>query len=206
MSWSSYQQRVAGLKEEATQMSNMRFRIGDCALEIAPMRLQGDISDLLSTTKLLSRFADDLGVTLVAVERLRWTSARWPAERRRPDVPHHIHQILAHIPDDERRFHLISRPPVDPETGVKRWTLVAARRAVSETAGPSAVEDNDEMDTVYGLLLDEEIATQAVKSLLRSRTVVSVALDDVGVREGLRRAQEQYNERMQERVRRWLCQ
>ncbi|MET7987378.1 DUF6192 family protein [Streptomyces sp. NPDC005281] len=38
-------------------------------------------------------------------------SSRWPKQRRRADVSHTIHKVLASIPDEQERFEAVTNPP-----------------------------------------------------------------------------------------------
>ncbi|MDX3783490.1 DUF6192 family protein [Streptomyces europaeiscabiei] len=56
-------------------------------------------------------FAEDVGLAYTTVRSYRWVSSRWAKERRRADVSHTIHKILASIPDEQERFEAVTTPP-----------------------------------------------------------------------------------------------
>src|SRR4051812_47082674 len=104
-----YDAIVAESRELIAQRTRIQFRIGDPALEIEPMRPRGGWTPAsavfgTSVSEVLALFAEDVGMSLSSVNRWRWVSSRWPAQHRRDDVPHYIHEILAPIAEERERF------------------------------------------------------------------------------------------------------
>ncbi|MEU6540141.1 DUF6192 family protein [Streptomyces sp. NPDC047000] len=97
-------------------MSSAQWRLGDAAVEIEPMRSYGGANpfgkdDLFTVGEAVRMFAEDVGLAYTAIRSCRWVSSRWPKERRRADVSHTIHKILAGIPDEQERFEAVTNPP-----------------------------------------------------------------------------------------------
>ncbi|MEU3192027.1 hypothetical protein ABZ686_15620 [Streptomyces sp. NPDC006992] len=95
-----YEQIVAEGRDLIEQLTKCQFASGDRVLEIEPMRKQGiqpPAGDTFTVDESLTMFAADIGVSLSAVDKWRWTASRWPAEHRRARVSFTVHRILAHI-------------------------------------------------------------------------------------------------------------
>nr|WP_260859887.1 DUF6192 family protein [Streptomyces cupreus] len=66
-------------------------------------------------------------------------------ERRRADVSHTIHKILASIPDEQERFEAVNNPPPNPRGGEPRWTHDSAKRVVGwKVDSPESVQEKVE--------------------------------------------------------------
>ncbi|GGY61909.1 hypothetical protein GCM10010326_65960 [Streptomyces xanthochromogenes] len=90
-------------------MSSAQWRIGDAALEIEPMRSYGGAKEMFNVSEAIRLFAEDIGA-YTTVRGYRRVASRWPKERRRPEVSHTIHKILASIPDESERFEGSAAP------------------------------------------------------------------------------------------------
>ncbi|UQA96602.1 DUF6192 family protein [Streptomyces halobius] len=155
-----YEQIVAEGRDLTEQLTKCQFALGDRALEIEPMREQG-IQPPRETTftvdESLTMFAADIGVSLSAVDKWRWTASRWPAEHRRARVSFTVHRILAHIEDEDERFAMIDDPPVGERTGRRAWTPDAAKRRVGHRV-ERPVTVVEKAQAVTDLTRDESVA------------------------------------------------
>ncbi|MFJ9909777.1 DUF6192 family protein [Streptomyces sp. NPDC101152] len=85
-------------------------------MEIELMRSYGDANpsgkdDLFTVSAAIQLFAHDIGPSYSIVRDYRWLASRWPKERRRTDVSHTIHKILASIPEPAGRFEAVNNLP-----------------------------------------------------------------------------------------------
>ncbi|WP_405996726.1 DUF6192 family protein [Streptomyces sp. NBC_00829] len=111
-----YDELVKLGRDWVATMSGVQWRLGDAALEIEPMRSYGGVNpsgkdDLFTVSEAIRMFAEDVGLAYTTVRGYRWVSSRWPKERRRADVSHTIHKVLASIPDEQERFEAVNTPP-----------------------------------------------------------------------------------------------
>ncbi|GHE98484.1 hypothetical protein GCM10018772_23640 [Streptomyces fumanus] len=108
-----YEAIVAEVREVVAQQSKGQFRIGDCALEVEPIRSRGgDTGDAQFTVRQsLMGLAEDIGVPFSTVKHARWTASRWPKEYREPVVSWTVHRILGGIEDGQERLAAIRTPP-----------------------------------------------------------------------------------------------
>jgi hypothetical protein len=121
-----YDQLVAEGRELVEVQTRCQFALGDKALESEPMRPHGGSVAAAEETFLVSTslqiFADDLAMPVASLRTYRWVAARWPAAHRRPKVSCGIHQILAAISDETKRYATITDPLPHTRTGERRWT------------------------------------------------------------------------------------
>lgn len=130
-----YDELVQLGRDWVATMSGVQWRIGDAALEIEPMRSYGGAhpsgkDDLFTFSEAIRLFAEDIGLSCSTVRDYRWVASRWPKERRRTDVSHTIHKILASILDPEERFEAVNNPPPNLRSRWPRWTHDSAKRVV----------------------------------------------------------------------------
>ncbi|MFJ3221026.1 DUF6192 family protein [Kitasatospora sp. NPDC086801] len=171
VSFERYAEIVAELRKLIETTSRAQFTIGDYALEVEPMREYGgqEKADELFTVKdSLFRLAEDIGLTYSSVRNARWTSSKWPKERRVAGVSHTVHRVLAAIPDDEERFAAILTPP----PGKARWTPDEANRRVGRQV-QKPVTPQEKVSAVHTLVQDERVAATVTGDLLRRPAVVA---------------------------------
>ena len=169
-----YDQIVAELRQVVEQQSQGQFLIGGRALEIEPMRDLGGShepapgGELFTVRDSLFRLAEDIGLAAVTVEGARWTSSRWPKERRQPGVSFTVHKIFAGIADADKRFEVITSPP----PGKARWTADEAnRRTGRQVVRP--VSPQEKITAIHALAQDEDVAATVTGDLLRRPAVAS---------------------------------
>ncbi|MFJ2191899.1 DUF6192 family protein [Kitasatospora sp. NPDC087861] len=196
-----YDELVAEGRDLVEQMRRCQFRIGDIALEIAPMRQVGGhnpslVEGLSTVTSALERFAADIGLTYKTVETYRWTSSRWPAGHRQVGVSHTVHKILASVEED-RRLETILAPPMDERTGAGRWTPDSAKRVLGwHVDTPVTVQEK--IEQVHDLVADETVAAQVATDLLRRPSVAFKAMTDTTARHLVNRAQVEHAQQVAE--------
>ncbi|MEV4442556.1 DUF6192 family protein [Streptomyces sp. NPDC049577] len=149
-----YEEIVAADRRLVAQMGRAMFTIGDHALEIEPMRPHGGSvaheDELFGVRRSLQLYADDIGLSLSTVLNYRFTSHRWPIDRRREGVSHKVHTILASIQDENERFEAVGSPPVDDVSGTRRWTTNLAKKHVGRRPDrPGTVQEK--VDRVHDL-------------------------------------------------------
>ncbi|MFF0065682.1 DUF6192 family protein [Streptomyces sp. NPDC005279] len=103
------------------------------------MGVQVRKNDLFTVSDAIRMFAEDVGLAYTTARGYRWVSSRWPKERRRADVSHTIHKVLARIPDEQERFEAVNNPPPNPRGGQPRWTHDSAKRVVGCAVSPSRI-------------------------------------------------------------------
>ncbi|MCM3301681.1 DUF6192 family protein [Streptomyces albogriseolus] len=166
-----YAEIVAELRDLVKTASRIQFAIGDCALEVEPMRERGgqEKADAPFTVKeSLFRLAEDIGVSYRWVDDNRWTASKWPKERRVEGVSFTVHRIFAGIADEEERFAVILTPP----EGKSRWTPDEAnRRAGRQVVKP--VTPQEKVSAIHTLAKDEGVAATVTGDLLRRPDVVA---------------------------------
>lgn len=170
-----YEQIVSESRELVEQITRCQFTLGDRALEIEPLRMHGgqqESEPLFTVDESLKRFADDIGVSLSAVEKWRWTASRWPAKHRREGVAFTVFRVLASIVDDSERWAAMDDPPFSERTGQRKWTPDCARRLVGQRVErPVTVEEK--VGAVADLTRDEDVAAQVTTDLLRRPAVAA---------------------------------
>lgn len=188
-----YNQLVRQSKEWVAAHTKAQWAIGEAALEIEPIRHRGGQQagpgeELLTVAESMQMFADDIGVPVTTITKYRWVASRWPQERRDSAVSHEIHQTLAAISDDRKRFAAIKRPPRDKRTGQRRWTPDSAKREVGwQVATP--VTTSEKVEKIHDLATDDTVAAVVATSLLHRPEVASRAMTDTVARRAVNRAQ-----------------
>ncbi|WP_030683560.1 DUF6192 family protein [Streptomyces cellulosae] len=174
-------------------MSSVQWRLGDAAVEIEPMRSYGGANpsgkdDLFTVSEALRMFAEDVGLAYTTVRSYRWVSSRWPTERRRVDVSHTIHKILASIPDEQERFEAVTNPPPSPRGGQPRWTHDSAKRVVGwKVDSPESVQEK--VEAIHDLATDDAVAAVVTTDFLRRPAVADKAMADDTARHAVNEAQ-----------------
>ncbi|MFJ4410928.1 DUF6192 family protein [Streptomyces sp. NPDC088910] len=175
-----YAEIVADLRKQLETAGRIQFAVGDCALEVEPMREFGgqERSDSLFTVKdSLFRLSEDIGLSYATVDKARRTASRWPKDRRVSGVSFTVHQILASIADDEERFATILTLP----EGKSRWTPDQANRRVGRQV-VKPVTPQEKVSAIHTLATDEEVAATVTSDLLRRPTVVAQVKQEDKVR------------------------
>ncbi|MEV6978814.1 DUF6192 family protein [Kitasatospora sp. NPDC093806] len=166
-----YAEIVAELRKLVETASRIQFTVGDYALEVEPMREQGGsgpAEELFTVKDSLFRLAEDIGLSYSQLKTDRWTSSKWPKERRQAGVSFTVHRILARIEDEEERFAAILTPP----DGKARWTPDEAKRRVGwQVAKP--VTPQEKVSAIHSLAQDEEVAATVTGDFLRRPAVVA---------------------------------
>ncbi|MFD7447264.1 DUF6192 family protein [Streptomyces sp. NPDC059909] len=112
-------------------------------------------------------------------------SSRRPKERRRADVSHTIHKVLASIPDEQERFDTVTNPPPSPRGGQSRWTHDSAKRVVGwKVDSPESVQEK--VEAIHDLAADDAVVTT---DFLRRPAVASKAMADDTARHAVNEAQ-----------------
>ncbi|NKS56344.1 hypothetical protein GS504_01780 [Rhodococcus hoagii] len=187
-----YEQLVDQGRDLVEQQTRCQFALGDAALEIEPLHPHGGAhlgpdAELLTVSQALELFADDIGAPYCTIRTYRWVSARWPAAQRQPTVSHHVHRILAAIPDDEERYAAIASPPLQERTGERRWTSDTAKRRVGwRVDTPLTLQEK--VERIHDLAADDDVAAAVASDLLRRPAVATKAMTDATARHVVRRA------------------
>ncbi|MFF7884118.1 DUF6192 family protein [Streptomyces sp. NPDC020794] len=174
-------------------MSSAQWRLGDAALEIEPMCSYGGANpsgkdDLFTVSEAIRMFGEDVGLACRTVRSYRWVSSRWPKERRRADVSHAIHKVLAGIPAEQERFEAVNNPPPSPRGGPPRWTHDSAKRVVGwKVNSPESVQEK--VEAIHDLATDDAVAAVVTTDFLRRPAVVSKAMADDTARHAVNEAQ-----------------
>lgn len=171
VSQSRYEQIVAELRDVVEQQTRGQFTIGDRALEIEPMREPGghnDVDPEWSVTAVLTRLAEDIGLKFSTVKSARWTSPRWPVDRRRKGVSFTVHRILAYIEIEEERFAAILALP----EGKVRWTVDDARRRVGNRV-ETPVTPKEKITAIHTLAQDDQVAAAVTSDFLKRPEVTA---------------------------------
>lgn len=187
-----YDEIVSADRQLVAQMGRAMFTIGDHAAEIEPIRSQGGSSphsdELFGVRASLQIYADDVGLSLSTVLNYRFTSHRWPVARRREGVSHKVHSILASVRDDAERFAAIDHPPVDDVSGLRRWTTNLAKKHVGRRPDrPGTVQEK--VERVQDLAVDEDVAVEVTRDVLRRPQVSARLMEDPAVRQAVIEAQ-----------------
>ncbi|MEH0573127.1 MULTISPECIES: DUF6192 family protein [Streptomyces] len=133
-------------------------------------------------------FAEDIGLAYTTVRDYRWVSSRWPKQRRRPDVSHTIHKILAAIGDEAERFEAVNNPPPHPRYGTPRWTHDSAKRVVGwKVDSPQDVQEK--VEAIHDLASYDAVAAVVTTDFLRRPAVASKAMADDTARHAVNEAQ-----------------
>ncbi|WP_027929171.1 DUF6192 family protein [Amycolatopsis thermoflava] len=107
---------------------SVQFELGDITLDMIPKQ-RNDFENH-GVESVLRAFAEAIGVSGSTLKSYRHVAIAWPADKRNPDVSFRIHDILSAHPS---RYHKIDKPPVDPVSGERRWTVNEALRAAGRT-------------------------------------------------------------------------
>ncbi|WP_425834066.1 DUF6192 family protein [Streptomyces fractus] len=187
-----YEQILAGDRDGIGQMGEIKFTIGDHALEIEPVRHVGGSRPAddrePGVDESLQIYADDLGITLSTIRTYRFTAHRWPAERRRPGVSFNIHSILGYLSDEAERFAAIDDPPYDSKAGRRRWTPDLAKIHVGNK--PSRpVTTPQKVTAIHDLAQDDDVAAQIAADVLRRPSVAKKVMTDDHARRMVNKAQ-----------------
>ncbi|MEW2354231.1 DUF6192 family protein [Spirillospora sp. NPDC029432] len=194
-----YRELVEQARRLVDEATRAQFRIGDIALEIAPMQRHGGAhpgagEESYEVTAVLGAFAQDVGLAASTVRDYRWVSARWPEPRRAAGVSHRVHSILAAISDERARWERITRPPVLERTGERRWTTDAASRVLGwQVQRPESA--GEKVRAIHDLARDEEVAAAVATDLLRRPAVARQAMADDTARHLVNRAQTEQAQR-----------
>lgn len=162
-----YEELVAQDRKLVLDESKIQFKIGDDALEIAPLTEWGGSlpasSEGPGVRETLEMFAEDVGLSYSQVRTYRYTSHRWPCEHRAEGVPFEIHRILEKLED---RFERILKPPKHPRHGKLQWTGDAAKRQVGwQVDTPQSVQEK--VEAIHDLASDEQVAARVATDFLR---------------------------------------
>lgn len=171
VSQSRYEQIVSELRDVVEQQTRGQFTIGDRALEIEPMREPGGhhgVDPEWSVTATLTRLAEDIGLKFSTVKSARWTSSRWPADRRQRGVSYTVHRILAYIENDQERFDVILTPP----GGRARWTPDDASRRVGNQV-ETPVTPKEKITAIHTLAQDDQVAAMVTSDFLKRPEVTA---------------------------------
>ncbi|MEU9057204.1 DUF6192 family protein [Streptomyces sp. NPDC048384] len=188
-----YDELVKLGRDWVATMSSVQWRLGDAAGEIEPMRSYGGSNpsgndELFTVSEALRMFAEDVGLAYTTVRDYRWVASRWPKERRRGDVSHTIHKILASIPDEQERFEAVNNPPANPRGGPPRWTHDSAKRVMGwKVDTPESVQEK--VDAIHDLATDDAVAAKVATDFLRRPAVASKAMADDTARHAVNEAQ-----------------
>ena len=174
-----YDQLVAEGRELVDQQSHSQFALGDCALEIEPMRPRGGghpapNEDLFAVRDSIRMYAEDIGVPPATLMVYRWVSSRWPQRQRVGGVSHYVHRVLAGLDD---RFDMIRTPPRNDRTGERRWDIDTACRAVGWRPR-TAVTAQEKVERIHDLAKDDVVAVSVARDLLKRPTVAFGAMAD----------------------------
>ncbi|MFI9825557.1 DUF6192 family protein [Streptomyces sp. NPDC052013] len=188
-----YDELVKLGRDWVATMSAVQWRLGDAAGEIEPMRSYGGSNPsgtdaLFTVSEALRMFAEDVGLAYSTVRDYRWVASRWPKERRRADVAHTIHKILASIADEQERFEAVNNPSPHPRGGPARWTHDSAKRVVGwKVDTPESVQEK--VDAIHDLATDDGVAAKVATDFLRRPAVASKAMADDTARHAVNEAQ-----------------
>lgn len=166
----------------ARTKSSVQFELGDITLDMIPKQ-RNDFEDH-GVESVLRAYAEAIGLSCSTLKNYRHVAIAWPEDRRNPDVSFTIHDILSAHPS---RYRKIDKPPVDPVSGERRWTVNEALRAAGRTP-QHPVTSQERVDRVRDLVRDDDDAALAVKDILRRPAVVRQVLDDPSARHILRQA------------------
>ncbi|MFC9976720.1 DUF6192 family protein [Spirillospora sp. NPDC127200] len=187
-----YEQLVAKARELVETVGRAQFALGDLALEIEPMNptgTGGSPSPEWGVERSLRQFADDIAMAVETVKHYRWTSARWPSKHRQPHVSHKVHEILASIRDEAKRWEQIKHPPLDEATGRHRWTCDNAKRVVGWNCVDTPLTVAEKVRAVHEIARDEQVAAQVAAELLHRPDVAFKAMSDDTARQMVNNAQ-----------------
>ncbi len=98
----------------------------------------------------------------------RWTSSRWPADRRQRGVSYTVHRILAYIENDQERFDAILTPP----GGKARWTPDDASRRVGNRV-ETPVTPKEKITAIHTLAQDDQVAAVVTSDFLKRPEVTA---------------------------------
>ncbi|MFJ5535390.1 DUF6192 family protein [Streptomyces sp. NPDC093261] len=124
-------------------------------------------------------FAEDVGLAYTRVRSYRWVSSRWPKERRRADVSHTIHKVLASIPHEQERFEAVNTPPPSLRGGQPRWTHASVKRVVGLKSIPWRASRR--VEAIHDPAIDDAVAAVVTTDFLRRPAVASKAMADLRV-------------------------
>jgi hypothetical protein len=177
-----YEELVADGLEQLALAGAAQLRLGDNALEIAPMNRHGwwqngPNDEPPGTQEVLVQYAGDVDVELSTLLDHRWVASRWPKGQRRDGIGYSVYKVLAGVQDEQERFKTLAEPPFHERSRRHRWTLDAAKRKVGQRAGrPETVQEK--VNRVHDLVADEQVAVQVASDLLRRPAVVADVVAD----------------------------
>jgi hypothetical protein len=119
----TWAQLVAEGRQLVSMEGDIKWQLGDLALEVAPMGARGIDS---GATEKLERFAEEIGVSFDVLREYRRVAAAWPNAKRLAFASWSVHGILASRPD---RFDFIKTLPIDERGKIK---AIDAQRAVGQ--------------------------------------------------------------------------
>lgn len=171
--WVTYVGEGRSLVEQELRI---QFALGDLTLRMVSAD-KGPGGGDRGVFRVLSRYADEIGLPYSTLVGYRHMSLAWPPEKRNPTVSFSIQRALDAHPD---RWTLIFEPP----EGLIEWTLDAALRfAERRPKTPESIEEK--VDRAQTLLRDEESAVAAVAMLVQRPHVAERVIADPQVRRSL---------------------
>jgi hypothetical protein len=99
-----WQDLVAEGRRLVKMEGEVRWKLGDLALEAVPLTPPQTPNSAAQVTERLERFADELDLNLSSLKQYRQVAGRWPEETRVPGVSWSVHRVLS---SREDRFDLI---------------------------------------------------------------------------------------------------
>jgi hypothetical protein len=181
----TWSELVAEGRRLITMEGDIKWQLGDLALEVAPM---GGTHATNGATEKLERFAEEIGVEYEALRKYRRVAAAWPDGKRFPSAAWSVHDILAGRPD---RFRLIKSLPRDERGKVK---TTEAWRAIGQKVGASHTN----------LSSPQSERVEAVKQYLDDPSVRRALVRDDKVRAEWSRTEREEDSRVAARVARKL--
>jgi hypothetical protein len=153
----SYDELVAEGRKLIDQDTDIKWRLGELALELVPITPERKSWDEEAENRAtLERFANDLGISFSRLREYRAVADKWPAEKRNPAYSFYIHTLLAFQSD---RFKLIKRK--------KRWTqtevAVLIDKRTAEKKAAKTKEDTSADDSTEAEDDEEEDDTDAAE-------------------------------------------
>lgn len=161
-----YDELVAQGRELVELASRAQFKLGDTALEIAPLHSGGKYADPGFQVEVsLAGYASDIGLSVRTLLTYRYVASRWPAAKRVAGVSHYIHKILASLDDEGERWSILLSPPRPAWSPSGRWTSDAAKRRVGQ-AVETPVTVQEKVEAIRDLARDNEVAAKVAGDIL----------------------------------------
>lgn len=182
---SDWQELITRGRRLVHSETTAQFALGDLALDMVPVPPNGK-RPLAKDYRLLSNYADEIGLEAERFEEYRRVSAAWPKAKRAKKVCWTVHAVFSSRND---RFDLINNPPVYRRTGERMWTCELANRELGRK--PRVAEtSNEKVRQIEDIIEeDEEIAVAVVERAMNRRSVVDKVVNKPEVRESFNRAQ-----------------